>query len=62
VSLKVLWHINPLLGIDGEVGNYTAAISRKRLSKNHVGTPTDTNAKKAQQQKGVFFAIRAEML
>jgi hypothetical protein len=33
------------------------------LGSNHVGTPADTNATIAQQQRnGVFYAVRAEKL
>jgi hypothetical protein len=41
----------------------TAAVARQWLSSYHVGTPTDTKATIAlQQRNGVFFAVLAEML
>jgi hypothetical protein len=41
----------------------TTAITRQWLSTDLVGTPTDTKAKIAQQQrKDAFCAVHAEML
>jgi hypothetical protein len=41
----------------------TTAVARQWLSSDRVGTPTNTNATVAQQQRnGVFCAVRAEML
>jgi hypothetical protein len=41
----------------------TTAVARQWLSSDHVGTQTDTNATISQQQrKGVFCAVRSEML
>jgi hypothetical protein len=41
----------------------TTVAARQWLSSDHVGTPTDTNATIALQQRtGVFCAVRAKML
>jgi hypothetical protein len=41
----------------------TTAIARQWLSRDHVGTPTDTNATTVQQQRnGVFCEVRTEIL
>jgi hypothetical protein len=60
-----------LLGGDREMNIYatavadvmdlqTTALTRQWLSGDHIGTPTDTNATMAQQQRyGVFCAIVA---
>jgi hypothetical protein len=41
----------------------TAAIAGQSLRSNQVGTPTDTNATIAEQQrKSVFNAVHADML
>jgi hypothetical protein len=39
------------------------AVARYWLSSDHMGTPSDTNATIAlQQRKGVFCAVRAKVL
>jgi hypothetical protein len=39
------------------------AVAAQWLSSDHVGTPTDTNATTALQQRSdVFYKVRAEML
>jgi hypothetical protein len=41
----------------------TTAVARQWLSRNHVGTPTDSNATIAlKQRNGVFYIVRASML
>jgi stage V sporulation protein SpoVS len=63
----ILWHVDPLIGNDREISNYTTAlktmaVARQWLSSDHVGTPTDTNTSVEQQQRsGIFCAVRAEM-
>jgi hypothetical protein len=55
-----LWHVDPLLGNDGEITNRTTAVARQWLSSDYVGTPTYTNATTAQQQRnGAFCAVCA---
>jgi hypothetical protein len=58
-----LCHADQLLGNDSKISNYTTAVARQWLSSDHVGTPTDTNATIAlQERNGVFCEVRAEML
>jgi hypothetical protein len=58
----ILWHVDPLLGNDRDVSNYTTAVARECLSSDRVRTPTDTYATVAQQQmNGVFSVVLAEM-
>jgi hypothetical protein len=41
----------------------TTTVARQWQSRDHLGSPTDTKATIAQQQrKGVFCAVRAEMV
>jgi hypothetical protein len=61
--IHILRHVEPLLGKDCEISNYTTAVVSQWLSSHHVGTLTDTNATTTQQQRNcVFCAVFAKML
>jgi hypothetical protein len=67
----VMWHLDPLLDNDREISNYTTAVAnvmalqttavtKQWLSSYRVGTPTDANVTRAQQQRnGVFCTVVA---
>jgi hypothetical protein len=55
--IHILWQVEPLLGNDCEISNYTKAVVRQWLSSRHVGTLTDTNVVTAQQQRNSVFCV-----
>jgi hypothetical protein len=60
---ETAWHEVPFVDNDRKINNYTTAVVSQWLSRDHVGTPTDINGAKAQQQmNGVLCAVRAEKL
>jgi hypothetical protein len=42
--MLLMWHVDPLPGNNREVSNYTTAVARQWLSRDHVVTQTDMNA------------------
>jgi hypothetical protein len=50
----ILWHVEPLLGNDGEISNSITAVAKNK----HFCMATIA----LQQGNGVFYAVRAEML
>jgi hypothetical protein len=56
----ILWHVDPLLDGDREIGDRTAAVSRQRAADNRGMVFSTQSAK--QQRNGVFHAVLAEML
>jgi hypothetical protein len=45
------------------LSNGITVVARQRLGSDHMGTPTNTNARIEQKQRnGVFYAVRAKML
>jgi hypothetical protein len=60
-SLKegAMWHVDPLLGGDREIGDYTAAIARQwPVNNNNV----PCQWLRMQQRNSVFCVVHAEML
>jgi hypothetical protein len=37
-AVIILWHVDPLLGNDREISNYTTAVTRQRLVNSNRGT------------------------
>jgi hypothetical protein len=54
----ILWHVEPLLGNDRHISNYTTAVANNASPNKHVSTATIA----LQWKNSVLYAGRAEML
>jgi hypothetical protein len=62
-NVKVFWHVDPLLGKDHKISNYTTAVAKQWLSSDRVFAESDTNLTIAlQQRNGVFHVVRVEIV
>jgi hypothetical protein len=59
--INILWHVDPLLGSDREIGHYTAAVARQRPVNNNRGMVFSATVA-LEQRNGVFCVIPADML
>jgi hypothetical protein len=56
----ILWHVDPMLGNDNEMSNYTTTIPKQRHTANkHVSMVA---REYSNNGSGVYFAVRVEML
>jgi hypothetical protein len=67
--IRILWHIEQLLGNDREISSYTIPVAKNRLWKQQplrgngwVAITWASQQTRTQQRNDVFFAVRAEML
>jgi hypothetical protein len=58
----VLWHVDPLLGGEREIGDCTAAVARKRSANNNRGVVLSARSAKQQLNSNIVmvFSARSE--
>jgi hypothetical protein len=56
---RVLWHADPLLDGDREIGHCTAAVARQRTTNNRLMVFSARSAKQLNSNRGTVFSVRS---